>query len=594
MEPYIITGRIDRLRRWMAEKGMNAFIIPSADPHMSEYVAPRWKTRAWFSGFTGSAGTLVVTLDKAGLWTDSRYFLQAEMQLEGTGIDLFRDGLPETPSYMQWIASQLIDGGTVGFSGELFSVSAAEDMKRFFESRGLKTDLSADPADELVEDRAPVPGNKIELYDVKYAGENTFEKLDRLREQMSEQGTDALLLSALDEIAWVCNLRGTDIKCNPVFVAYMWIGQSEAVLFTAPEKVTEEVAQYLEGNGITVRDYAAVKHELARFSGFTVSADPARTNYAIAGCLQGCTVKYEQSPVTLMKALRNDTERRGLAEAMIRDGVALVRFQKWLEENVRTGQLTEVSVAEKLHEFRAQGGEMFRGDSFDTIAGYADHAAIVHYSAKPDTAYTLKPEGMLLLDSGAQYLDGTTDITRTISLGHVGESEKIDYTLVLKGHIALAMAKFPAGTRGTQLDVLARLAMWKRGANYYHGTGHGVGHYLCVHEGPQAIRMNDVPVNLLPGMVISNEPGIYRAGRHGVRIENLVMVEHDQTTEYGDFYRLETLTLCPIDTECIVDSMLGNEERYWLNSYHERVYETLRPHLTDDEAAWLRAKTRRI
>lgn len=593
MESFVAKDRIDILRHWMEEKGLDAFIIPSSDPHMSEYVAPRWKTRAWFSGFTGSAGTLAVTMDKAGLWTDSRYFLQAEAQLAGSGIELMKMGFPDTPDCVKWVVDELSGHGKAGFSGELFSVNEAESMIRAFSASGLDTDMTSDPAC-LMENRPSVPLDKVELYDVKYSGENTFDKLERVRQAMMAAGTNALLLCALDEIAWVCNLRGTDVKCNPLFVSFMLLTEQHAVLFVEEEKLDAGVREYLDANGIGVCGYGKVYEELSRLKGLTVAIDPDKTNYNILQSLAGCEVKRVKSFVATMKAVRNDTEKAGLHEAMKRDGVALVRFLKWLEENVASCKVTEVSAAEQLHKFRAMGGDMFRGDSFDTIAGYADHAAIVHYCAKEDTAYTLRPEGMLLLDSGAQYLDGTTDVTRTIALGNVSEAEKLDYTLVLKGHIALARAKFPEGTRGTQLDVLARMPMWKRGANFYHGTGHGVGHYLCVHEGPQAIRMNEVPVALLPGMVVSDEPGIYRAGRHGVRIENLLLVEHDQTTEYGEFYGFETVTLCPYDTECMITSLLTDDERGWINSYHERLYELLSPMLAPEEAAWLRRKTERI
>ncbi|MBP1593279.1 MAG: aminopeptidase family protein [Bacteroidetes bacterium] len=586
-----IVNRIESLRKLLPENGLSAFIIPSTDPHLSEYVASHWKSREWISGFTGSAGTVVVTLDKAGLWTDSRYFLQAADQLENSGITLFKDGLPETPSITEWLSSELKDGESLGIDGKMFSVLDVEGMKTTLSKRNISVDTSFDPFDLIWEDRPAMPQDPAFIYDTKYAGVSSIDKIAQVREKMEIAGAESLLVSTLDEIAWTLNLRGNDVKCNPVVISYLLITKDYCYFFIAPEKLTDEVKKYLLSQNVTIKNYSEINAVLSQLDASALLINPARTNFdAFSAVNPLCKIVRGNSPIALLKAVRNEQEIIGIHAAMIRDGVALVKFLRWLETSVPSGKETELSIDEKLHEFRAVQ-DLYMGESFDTIAGYKEHGAIVHYSATPESSSILKSEGFLLLDSGAQYLDGTTDITRTIALGHLTEEEKIDYTLVLKGHITLATCKFPYGTRGTQIDVLARLALWQRGMNYLHGTGHGVGHFLSVHEGPQGIRMNDIPVLLLPGMLTSNEPGIYKGGRHGVRIENLTLVRRDVETEFGEFYRFETVTLCPICTEGIIKSLLSDAEINWLNDYHQLVFDRLNPYLSEEESLWLRTKT---
>ena len=586
-----ITERVTVLRSLLSEKGLSAFIIPSTDPHLSEYVASHWKSREWISGFTGSAGTVVVTLDKAGLWTDSRYFLQAADQLENTGIELSKDGLPTTPTIMEWLSGELKEGESLGVDGKMFSVSEVEDMKNVLSKKGITVDTSLDPFEQIWSDRPAMPQDPAFIYETKYAGVSCTDKIEQIRQKMENAGVESLLVSTLDEIAWTLNLRGCDVKCNPVVISYLLISKTEIVYFIAPEKLTKEVREYLLSQDVVIRNYDEINNALSELNTTTLLINPLRTNFDVCSAVNpSCKVVCGNSPVALLKAIRNEQEIAGIRSAMIRDGVALTKFLRWLGTAVSKGTETELSIDAKLHEFRA-AQDMYMGESFDTIAGYKEHGAIVHYSATAETSSVLKPEGFLLLDSGAQYLDGTTDITRTIALGPLTEEEKIDYTLVLKGHIALATCKFPYGTRGAQIDVLARAALWQRGLNYLHGTGHGVGHFLSVHEGPQSIRMNENPVLLLPGMLTSNEPGLYKSGRHGIRTENLTLVRRDVETEFGEFYRFETVTLCPICTEGIIKSLLSDLEINWLNDYHKIVFDRLSPYLDAEEISWLRTKT---
>lgn len=586
-----ITERVTVLRSLLSEKGLSAFIIPSTDPHLSEYVASHWKSREWISGFTGSAGTVVVTLDKAGLWTDSRYFLQAADQLENTGIELFKDGLPTTPTIMGWLSGELKEGESLGIDGKMFSVSEVEDMKNVLSKKSITVDTSLDPFEQIWSDRPAMPQDPAFIYETKYAGVSCTDKIEQIRQKMENAGVESLLVSTLDEIAWTLNLRGFDVKCNPVVISYLLISKTEIVYFIAPEKLTKEVREYLLSQDVVIRNYDEINNALSELNTTTLLINPLRTNFDVCSAVNSsCKVVCGNSPVALLKAVRNEQEIAGIRSAMIRDGVALTKFLRWLETAVPKGTETELSIDAKLHEFRA-AQDMYMGESFDTIAGYKEHGAIVHYSATAETSSVLKPEGFLLLDSGAQYLDGTTDITRTIALGPLTEEEKIDYTLVLKGHIALATCKFPYGTRGAQIDVLARAALWQRGLNYLHGTGHGVGHFLSVHEGPQSIRMNENPVLLLPGMLTSNEPGLYKGGRHGIRTENLTLVRRDVETEFGEFYRFETVTLCPICTEGVIKSLLSDLEINWLNDYHKIVFDRLSPYLDAEEISWLRTKT---
>lgn len=583
-----INNRITALRAHIAQEQIQAFIIPSTDPHLSEYVAPHWQSREWISGFTGSAGTVVVTAKDAGLWTDSRYFLQAARQLEGTCITLYKEMLPETPNIPEFLSAHLQEGDCVGIDGKMFSAEEVEHLQKELKKSGIRIKSIADPMQLLWTDRPAMPLAPAFVYDTKYAGMSFTEKLPAVRQAMEAAGADSLLLSALDEIAWLLNIRGNDVHCNPVVVSYLLIEKDKVNYFVQPQKVTPELAEYFSANGISVHPYEEIGDYLNSFNAHSILMNPAKTNYAIYSAIRpGCLIINGASPVALLKAIRNKQEIAGIHAAMQRDGVALVKFLKWLDEAVPAGKETEISVDKKLHTFRA-AQPLYMGESFDTIAGYKEHGAIVHYEATPETDVTLKPEGFLLLDSGAQYLDGTTDITRTIALGPLTEEEKTDYTLILKGHIALAMAVFPEGTRGAQLDVLARMPIWKERMNYLHGTGHGVGHFLNVHEGPQSIRMNENPVALQPGMVTSNEPGVYKAGSHGIRTENLVLTVPAGEGMFGKYLKFETLTLCPICRKGIIKELLTAEEIGWLNDYHRTVYEKLSPDLNNDEKEWLK------
>ena len=589
-----IKERMHALRMTFPPNYIKAFIIPSTDPHLSEYVAPHWMSREWISGFTGSAGTVVVLMNEAGLWTDSRYFLQAAKELEGSGITLYKEMLPETPSITKYLSQKLKPGESVSIDGKMFSVQQVEQMKEELAAYSLQVDLFGDPLKRIWKDRPSIPNSPAFVYDIEYAGKSCEEKVAAIRAELTKKGAYALFLSTLDEIAWTLNLRGNDVHCNPVVVSYLLITQDDVIYFISPEKVTKEVNEYLKEQHVKLKNYDEVETYLNTFTGRNILIDPKKTNFAIYSAINPkCNIIRGESPVALLKAIRNEQEIAGIHAAMQRDGVALVKFLKWLEEAVPSGKETELSVDRKLHEFRA-AQPLYMGESFDTIAGYKEHGAIVHYSATPESDVPLQPKGFLLLDSGAQYLDGTTDITRTIALGELTEEEKTDYTLILKGHIALAMAKFPVGTRGAQLDVLARMPIWKYGMNFLHGTGHGVGHFLSVHEGPQSIRMNENPVVLQPGMVTSNEPGVYKAGSHGIRTENLTLVCKDKEGMFGDYLKFETITLCPICKKGIVKEMLTNEEIEWLNNYHQIVYEKLSPNLNEEEKVWLQEVTASI
>lgn len=589
-----IKERIHALRMTFRPNNIKAFIIPSTDPHLSEYVAPYWMSREWISGFTGSAGTVVILMDKAGLWTDSRYFLQAEKELEGSGITLYKEMLPETPSITKFLCQNLKPGESVSIDGKMFSVQQVEQMKEDLAPYQLQVNLFGDPLKNIWKDRPSMPDAPAFIYDVKYAGKSCGEKVAAIRTELKEKGIFALFLSSLDEIAWTLNLRGSDVHCNPVIVSYLLVTQDEVVYFISPEKITQEVNEYLQEQQVSLRKYDEAESFLNSFTGENILIDPKKTNYAIYSAINpACKVVRGESPVTLLKAIRNEQEIAGIHHAMQRDGVALVKFLKWLEASVLSGKETELSVDRKLHEFRA-AQPLYMGESFDTIAGYKEHGAIVHYSATEESDVTLQSKGFLLLDSGAQYLDGTTDITRTIALGELTEEEKTDYTLILKGHIALAMAKFPAGTRGAQLDVLARMPIWSHGMNFLHGTGHGVGHFLSVHEGPQSIRMNENPIVLQPGMVTSNEPGVYKAGSHGIRTENLTLVCKDKEGMFGEYFKFETITLCPICKKGIIKEMLTAEEVKWFNDYHQTVYKKLSPSLNEEEKKWLLEATKAI
>lgn len=586
-----ITLRVEALRSHMLRHALDAFIFPSTDPHNGEYIPEHWMVREWISGFNGSAGTAVITHNDAALWTDSRYFLAAEEQLTGTPFQLMKDRLPETPTITEWLCHNLKPGQTVGIDGWVNSVEQTEHLREALSSSGISLNTSMNPAEELWKGRPSLPTNTVEIQPLEFAGESTASKLTRIRKQLKEVGADMTVICPLDEIAWITNLRGTDVHCNPVFVSYLAITQEDATLFVDSKKLSQEVKEYLIQEGINTLPYEALPDTLAQASPCSMLIDPASCNcHILPPEGKGWKIIKGSSLIAPMKAIKNEAEQEGFRQAMLHDGVALVKFLRWLKPAVEAGGQTEISVDKYLTSLRAEQ-PLYRDISFDTIAGYAHHGAIVHYEATQETDITLRPQGLLLLDSGAQYQNGTTDITRTIPLGPLTQEERLDYTLVLKGHIRLAMAKFPVGTCGTQLDVLARYAMWQQGINYGHGTGHGVGSYLCVHEGPHQIRMNHMPAPLLPGMIVTNEPGIYRAGKHGVRIENTMIVKEYKESEFGKFLQLLPLTLCPIDMEPVLWDMMQEDEVTYLNEYHARVRRELAPLLSGEDLDWLTKAT---
>lgn len=573
---------ITTLREWLKAHNLAAFIFPSTDPHCGEYVPDHWETREWISGFNGSAGTAVVTLDDAALWTDSRYWLAAEEQLKGTPFRLMKEKLSETPTIAKWLGNILPKGSKVGIDGWVNTINNVEQLRSELEFEGLELVLAPDPAAELWENRPPIPLNPIEIQPLKFAGEEACHKIERLRQKLRDLHADATIITQLDDIAWLTNLRGTDVHCCPLFVSYLTVTMDNVTLYTLPQKLTDEVRQYLAQQGIETDEYTNAACPKGR-----ILVNPSTCNSALVSLpLKGAG----GSLVAPMKAVKNEAEIAGYRSAMRKDGIALVKFLRWLKPAVEAGGQTEISIDQKLTSLRAEQ-EGFRDISFDTIAGYGAHGAIVHYEATPETDIPLEPHGLLLLDSGAQYQEGTTDITRTIALGPLTEEERTDYTLVLKGHIRLAMAKFPSGSSGTQLDVLARYAMWQQGINFLHGTGHGVGSYLNVHEGPHQIRMNYMPAPLVAGMTVTNEPGIYKTGKHGCRTENTMLITHFCDGEFGEFLQFEPLTLCPIDTTPIVLEMMMPDEIEWLNSYHQHVYAELSPLLCEEDRAWLREST---
>lgn len=591
-----IPERVASLRETMIQKKIDAYIITGSDPHLSEYPADRWRSREWISGFTGSAGTVVVTANKAGLWTDSRYFLQAESQLEGTGIELYKLLIPGTPSIPEFLLHELHPGQTVGLDGQTYSASAARDLANKLKRKEIHLDTSSDLLEGIWKDRPAIPKHTIFEMPVELSGEATHTKLERINDQLHNEGADCLILSALDEIAWTFNIRGTDVTYNPVAVSFGFVSEKESVLFIKPEKLTTEIATHLKQEGVILADYTMIHSYITHLpKNAHVFVDMDRTNVSLYNAIpKSCEIVEGISPANYLKSIKNETELKGFKSAMIKDGIALTKFYIWLEKQLAAGtKVTEISATEKLIAFRAEQPQYIM-ESFATICGYAAHGAIVHYSATPETDATLKPEGLLLMDSGAQYLDGTTDITRTIALGKVTEQMRKDFTRGLKGTISLAKCKFPTGTRGSQLDILARKALWDAGINYLHGTGHSVGHCLNVHEGPYSIRMEENPVTLVPGMLTSDEPAMYRTGEYGIRTENILQVCEDSETVFGKFLRFETLTLCYIDTSLIVLPMLSPREHAWLNKYQQRVYETLSPFLNEEEKAWLRGKTNPI
>lgn len=591
-----IAQRLASLRDLMRREKLDAFIFPSTDPHNSEYVPDRWKGREWISGFNGSAGTAVVTLHSAALWTDSRYFLAAEDQLSGTEFQLMKIKIEDTPTISEWLGQQLRDtnGAQVGVDGLVNSMASVEALISDLRHEGgivVRTNL--DPLETIWADRPAIPSDKVNIQPMEFAGEAAESKLTRIRKALRALHADGMLVSALDDIAWTLNLRGTDVHCNPVFVSYLLISSSGAILYINKEKLTDEVETYLRGQGVRTAAYDAAKQGICRYAEYNILLDPNETNYTLSRLVRVQEVVRHVSPIPAMKAVKNEAEIRGYRSAMLKDGIALVKFLRWLKPAVEAGGQTEISIDQKLTGLRAEQ-PLFRDISFDTIAGYGVHGAIVHYEATPETDIPLEPRGFLLLDSGAQYQDGTTDITRTIALGPATDYEKHIYTLVLKGHIQLELCKFPSGASGTQMDILAREAMWREGLNYLHGTGHGVGAYLNVHEGPHQFRMEWMPAPFVENMTVTDEPGIYLPGRFGVRTENTLIIKHYKDTEFGRFLQFEPLTLCPIDTTPILKEELLDEEVHWLNDYHKHVYEELAPHLEGADLEWLREATQPI
>lgn len=596
IDKQTIAARLAALREEMRREHLSAFIFPSSDPHNSEYVPSRWEGRKWISGFDGSAGTAVVTLHSAALWTDSRYFLAAEEQLAGTEFQLMRERVDGTPSIAEWIATEIegAKSSEIGVDGMCMTYAECSDLKTDLKHNGgitVRTNL--DILDRIWTDRPSVPLNPVSIQPIEYAGESCHDKLGRIRSSLLRRGACGMLMTQLDDIAWTLNLRGTDVHCTPVFVAWLIVAEEVAVLYIKDEKLSPEVIEYLNAEGVAVDDYDNIIDALNSYDGYTLLIDPATTNYTLSQLRGNFNLVSAPSPVPEMKAIKNEIECNGFRNAMQRDGVAMVKFLKWLEEAVPKGCETELSVSAKLRQLRAEQ-PLFKDESFDTIAGYEEHGAIVHYEPTPDTDVPLRPEGFLLLDSGAQYLDGTTDITRTIQLGKVTDLHRRVYTLVLKGHLSLQNLCFPRGAAGTQLDAVARVAMWREGMNFMHGTGHGVGSYLSVHEGPHQIRQEYRPAPMLEGMTVTDEPGLYLAGKFGVRIENTLLTVPYMITEFGKFLRFEPLTLCPIDTRPIVVDMLSTEELGLLNAYHKMVYERLSPMLDEEHKAWLADKTRSL
>ena len=598
-----INQRLGALREVMKREHLAAFIFPSTDPHQSEYVAGHWKGREYISGFNGSAGTAVVTMTSAALWTDSRYFLAAEEQLKGTEYQLMKLKVEGTPTIAEWLGQELMGTGPVSpnevaIDGSCCSANSVKELIADLRKQGgmtLRTNL--DPLKMIWTDRPPIPENPVEIYPLEYAGESVCDKIARICKALREKHADGMLMAALDDIAWTLNLRGSDVHCNPVFVSYLLISSKDVTLYINKAKLSPKVMAYLKSENLKVEDYEQVEDGLKRYFEYNILLDPDEINYRLYEVVRNkgrqnglpkTEIIEDESPVKRMKSVKNEREIAGFRSAMLRDGIAMTKFLYWLHTKVAANSpLTELSVSEKLERFRSEQ-PLYRGLSFDTIAGYQEHGAIVHYEATPETDMPLKPEGFLLLDSGAQYLDGTTDITRTIPLGPLTDEQKRVYTLVLKGHIQIELCKFPTGASGTQLDILAREALWREGLNYLHGTGHGVGSFLNVHEGPHQIRMEWKPAPLVAGMTVTDEPGIYLAGKFGVRIENTLLVTPYKETEFGQFLQFDSLTLCPIDTSPIIVDMLLPEEISWLNTYHQRVFDTLSPHLTQEESAWLR------
>lgn len=589
-----VIERLESLRKVMKQKGIDYYIIPSGDAHQSEYVCEHYRGRAYMSGFTGSAGTLLVGMDKAILWTDGRYFIQALDELKGSGIEMFKMRIPGWPTLTEWLKENSKEEETLAFDGKVFSLSDYKEFKNLEEENKVKTKIDEDLLNEVWEERPNLPKEKAFLHEVKYCGKSAKEKLDEVREEMKKLGAKNYILASLDDIAWLYNIRGNDVKCNPVVLSYAIVKEDEAYLYVDKSKFTSNMEEELLKEGITLKEYDEIGEAIRELEGKTL-VDPAKISAYLYECIENKKDIIEGSNITTkLKAIKNETELENLKICQVRDGVAMFRFMKWLKENVGKIEISEISASDKLEEFRSLG-ELFKGISFGTIAGYKDHGAMMHYSATPESNYVLEQKGFLLIDSGGQYLDGTTDITRTFVLGQLTEEEKKDYTLVLKGHIGLMKAKFLKGTTGSALDIKAREPLWNEGIDYKCGTGHGVGFFLNVHEGPQSISPVPNKVALEPGMILTNEPGVYREGKYGIRTENtMVVVKDTYSEEFGEFYKFDTISLCPIDLAGLDISLLNDEEKAWLNNYHKKVYELLAPYLDGEEKEFLKNETRAI
>ena len=592
-----VREKIEILRGLMKENQLDACIIPSSDPHISEYPADCWKYREYISGFTGSAGTVVITLNKAGLWTDSRYFLQAEDQLHNSGIDLFKERLPETPTITEWLSRELSENTAIGMDGDVFPASGIISSKKEFLQKNISIQPDFKLLNSIWKNRPSFPSEKAFILPEELSGKSSREKIKHVLEDINREGADTTVIASLDTIAWLFNIRGNDVRFNPVVTAYAILSESENVLFIQPEKLTQECIDYFKEQNIVVADYNKITDYIRRLpDNRKILINPHKINYSLFKAIseKHTIINTDIHPADLLKSIKNDTEINGFRNAMLKDGIALVKFFMWLEQSLEKDEtVTELDISQKLREYRSEQ-QLYFGESFETIAGYASHGAIIHYAATKESNAEINREGLLLIDSGAQYFDGTTDITRTIAVGSVTEEMKRDYTLVLKGHIALILAQFPEGTKGIQLDILARKPLWENGVNYLYGTGHGIGHFLNVHEGPQSIRMEYNPVPIVEGMITSNEPGIYRKNKYGIRTENLMLTVKKQTTEYGTFLGFETLTLCPIDTTPVDLTLLNKEEVEWIDSYHQQVYDRLSPFLTEEENNWLKNKTKKL
>ncbi|MBN1069664.1 aminopeptidase P family protein [Clostridium botulinum] len=586
--------KIEKLREIMKKENIDYYVVPSGDFHQSEYVAEHFKSRAYITGFTGSAGTALIGREKGILWTDGRYFIQAEQQLKDSGIELYKMRIPGWPTLHEWLMENMKSGETVSFDGRLFSANEYKEFKKIKDKKDINIVMNKDLIEEIWNDKPELPKEKAFLHDIKYCGKSAKEKIEEVRVEMKNMGAQSYIISSLDDIAWLYNIRGNDVKDTPVVLAYAIVNEEKATLYIDKNKLSNEDQIKLNNEGIKIDEYNNIFEDVKDIKN-SVILDPNKVSgYIYTLINENVEVIEELNITTKLKAIKNSIEIENLKRCQIKDGVAMVRFLKWLKENVGKENITEVTVADKLLEFRSKG-DLFVEESFGTIAGYKDHAAMMHYSATDESAYELKQEGILLVDSGGQYLDGTTDITRSFILGKLTDEEKKDFTLVLKSHINLMKAKFLKGTTGSNLDVLARTILWDEGMDYKCGTGHGVGFFLSVHEGPQSIRPVPNTVVLEPGMILTNEPGVYKEGKHGIRTENVMLVTNDiETDEGGEFYKFEVMSYCPMDIEGIDESLLTEAERKWLNTYHAETYAKLSPYLNDEEKNFLKNSTREI